>query len=572
MARADAQQTVHRDPTEKTVKQLYGTAFQCGEPECPKPLYRMNNDTGEWLLNSRVAHIHARSPDGPRWDPLMSEEDNRSAPNLVLLCIEHAYEIDDTPQHFPADLLQAWKQRQLADYEAMHRSWLLTDAQAAEAATASFDPHQRGVTSAAATTVISAIRYAGLMIETGRRYRHHPAEAAATWNVLRRRVNASMPSFGVNGERLRVEPSHVEQAPHRAALDSALAEAEAAVADRAALAVAELRAVCAAAPELARWCDWVERSTRQLVSAAGRWPGRPPIDDDQVWPEAIAELQRAAQALGEAWRGGNAAEPPEPQPVPEETETDQQRAYREHRELLETASPWGRVSHLPYDADLCERLMTATELVAPLPFVLSLAGAGLQATARLAARVARNADDSTYRALIHRATDQRPLAAAAHLLNDLARTAGDEGRNVLQREAETTATTLLTTESWRDQQVWCDNEVHARTLLAWTASLSDDTKVRATLAAVIEHSPELLPEILAAMAGWSESLDPTTDQRLSRRISSLPAWFPSSLAARVIQDRMPGLAPANEDDSERHRDETQRLASQLLWLSADNSG
>ena len=92
----------HRPPTPATIKQLYGTAFRCAEPSCTKPLYRLNNDTGEWILNSRVAHIRARSEGGPRWDPQMSEEDNRSDDNLVPLCEEHAFEIDATPEHFTA--------------------------------------------------------------------------------------------------------------------------------------------------------------------------------------------------------------------------------------------------------------------------------------------------------------------------------------------------------------------------------------------------------------------------------------------------------------------------------------
>lgn len=76
----------HRVPTPGTVRQLYGTAFACAKPGCRAGLYTVNADTGQHVLNSHVAHIHARSEGGPRWDPAMSEADNRDVSNLVLLC------------------------------------------------------------------------------------------------------------------------------------------------------------------------------------------------------------------------------------------------------------------------------------------------------------------------------------------------------------------------------------------------------------------------------------------------------------------------------------------------------
>ncbi|NED52341.1 hypothetical protein G3I24_15755 [Micromonospora aurantiaca] len=128
----------HRTPTEGTVKQLYGTAWRCGEPSCTKPLYRLNDDTGEYILNSRIAHIHARSQGGPRWDPDMSEAANRDASNLIPLCETHAWEIDQTPQHFTADMLREWKKKQLAEYQSVQRSWTLTDAEVTDVVTVSF--------------------------------------------------------------------------------------------------------------------------------------------------------------------------------------------------------------------------------------------------------------------------------------------------------------------------------------------------------------------------------------------------------------------------------------------------
>jgi hypothetical protein len=72
---------VHRRPADATVRELYGTALRCGRPGCMQALYRAS-DTGCRVLNSQVAHIHARPENGPRWDPAMTEEENRGFRNL----------------------------------------------------------------------------------------------------------------------------------------------------------------------------------------------------------------------------------------------------------------------------------------------------------------------------------------------------------------------------------------------------------------------------------------------------------------------------------------------------------
>jgi len=68
----------------------------------------------------------------------MSEAANRDASNLVPLCETHAWEIDQTPQHFTADMLRDWKKKQLAEYQTLQRSWTLTDAEVTDVVTASF--------------------------------------------------------------------------------------------------------------------------------------------------------------------------------------------------------------------------------------------------------------------------------------------------------------------------------------------------------------------------------------------------------------------------------------------------
>lgn len=103
----------HPPPTGATVKRLFATALWCGKPGCPQSLYR-TSETGAQVLNSEIAHIHARSEGGPRWDPAMRKDDNRHYDNLILLCRQHAKEIDETPDHFPPELLREWKSAQVA--------------------------------------------------------------------------------------------------------------------------------------------------------------------------------------------------------------------------------------------------------------------------------------------------------------------------------------------------------------------------------------------------------------------------------------------------------------------------
>jgi hypothetical protein len=561
----------HRPPTPATIKQLYGTAFRCAESSCTKPLYRLNNDTGEWILNSRVAHIRARSEGGPRWDPQMSEEDNRSADNLLPLCEEHAFEIDATPEHFTAELLHEWKDTQLSEYRELGKSWPLSDAEAAEVAAESFDHHKIGRATATATTVVTLARLVGLLIETGRLQRRLPQAAALAWRAMREQVNRSMPVFDANGERLRVEPSRWETEPHRIALEAALAEAVTTLEPIAAQVVAELHAVSAADQRLSRWCDWMEAAVRQLVAAAGRWPGRPPDDDDDVWPESLAELSRASDALTARWRGDDAPEPPQPAaPAPEPAETDEQRAAREHHELLESARPWARVPHRPYDAELCQRLIDATATVVALPDIPSLYTTGLKATARLAARVARNADDATFRELLARARVQQPLAAAVTLLRELMFTARTAERTELETEATTAAAELLAVQTWQDPAVWNDNRPHVRKLLDWTASVTSEETVQATLTAAIDHDPQLLPAVLLSMAQWIEHHDMAAFSKTTSvtfQIEELPPWFPTEAFAAAISSNLPHVAPADEDESARYAKDVDRLASQVLWLA-----
>lgn len=121
--------TEHRSPSQATVKELYANAFRCAYQSCKRPLYKVDPELGDRSLNSNVAHICARSEGGPRWSATQTEDENRSASNLLILCLEHASEIDKPHRvaAFPVELLQRWKQDQLKDFDAIGgQGWILT--------------------------------------------------------------------------------------------------------------------------------------------------------------------------------------------------------------------------------------------------------------------------------------------------------------------------------------------------------------------------------------------------------------------------------------------------------------
>jgi hypothetical protein len=195
---------------------------------------------------------------------------------------------------------------------------------------------------------------------------------------------------------------------------------------------------------------------------------------------------------------------------------------------------------------------------------------GVDATGRLAAKVARNADDETFSQLIARAATQEPLAAAATLLMGLMTTAKDAGRPQLEAEAVASATELLAAQSWQDPRLWTDNRPHMRKLLGWTASVTSDSDVRTTLTTAINQDPELLPAVLLGMAQWSEQRDATAFDRIldvTFGIETLPSWFPTEILAATIRHNLPHVEPADEDSSTQYDDDVDRLASQVLWLA-----
>jgi hypothetical protein len=563
----------HRVPRTRTVKQLYGTAFRCAEPSCARPLYRVSDETGEWILNSRVAHIKARSEGGPRWDPAMSEEDNRNAANLLALCEPHAFEIDATPDHYPVELLQSWKCAQLDEYRELGKSWPLSKAEAREVVSRSFDHREVAAAHVSATSIVAMARLVATIIETGRLQRRGPLAAALAWQTARERTSRSFPVYDLDGERMAVEPPYVETRAHHDRLQESLETTVSTLTPTATQLAAELHGLRATDSRLSPWCQWVRDAMDAVVAAAGYWPGRPPLADDDIWEQALSELLRASDALAATWRGEPADEPPLVAHGSDLTEEahDEPHAAEAHRALLDSARPWARVTHRAFDPGLCERLMAATSTVVFLPSLPSLLDVGLSATARLAAQVARNADDDAFGDLIDRAAVSEPLACSITLLRSLMSVARAAQRAELESRALARAQALLRAETWQSPSVWTANGPHCLSLLYWTAEATSVEEVRAMLTTAIENGSEMLLVVLPAMAQWCEhreSQDPRIVTGGSSHIESLPNWFPLNVTVEAIHRRLPNVEPGDEDTSESYPDEVEQLASQVLWIAA----
>lgn len=130
----------HRPPTTATIKQLYAHAYRCAYKDCARPLFRVDDETGERILNSLICHIHARREGGPRWLATQSEQENRSVGNLVLMCHEHAALIDDAHlvSNYRPERLLSWKKEQVAEYDRLTQGWKIDGDMARQVANASF--------------------------------------------------------------------------------------------------------------------------------------------------------------------------------------------------------------------------------------------------------------------------------------------------------------------------------------------------------------------------------------------------------------------------------------------------
>lgn len=84
-----------RDYTEKTIKRLFGrSGNQCAFPGCNKTMTNNSN-----AKDSNICHIEAANEGGERYNPNMSDAQRADYPNLILLCVQHHDETNDTEKY-----------------------------------------------------------------------------------------------------------------------------------------------------------------------------------------------------------------------------------------------------------------------------------------------------------------------------------------------------------------------------------------------------------------------------------------------------------------------------------------
>lgn len=83
---------------------------QCAYPGCTHELVTARNQ-----FVGQICHIEAANPGGPRFNPLSTDEERRSALNLLVMCYQHHKETDDTVR-FPPETLRDFKRQHETRY------------------------------------------------------------------------------------------------------------------------------------------------------------------------------------------------------------------------------------------------------------------------------------------------------------------------------------------------------------------------------------------------------------------------------------------------------------------------
>lgn len=514
-------------PTPSTVRQLYGSAFRCAHPECSRPLYKLSDDTGDRLLNSRVAHIHARRKGGPRWLKMPAEE-NRAFDNLVLLCIEHSYEIDETPDLFPADMLREWKAAQIAEYDHLQRSWPINDDEATEVlvASESFDALH-------APSTVELVRRVEALRLAAERTRAVVRSWARRWQQLREQTRRSFNAWDDDGNPVYVEPSEMEVRPMREGIQSALTAALDEVGPAAETARIELAAVRVTGRQVAPWCDALERAITELIDTASTWTGRSDAASDTAFDNALEKLQRSVTDLVRASRGED-VEVPETPPVASRAEAVGPLA--EHRKLLDEARPFHRVRHRLYDPELRERVAEATGRAAAIPPTPHFLGIGLDTTAALAIAVAGNASEDERLDLAERDRQRLPICAAVALLQEASRRSDEQDAPAVA--ADENLRRLWSETDWASGASWVGNDVNGQSMMWAFARATSEAEVRDRLAHALETAPQLLASLVVSCAGWVEQLDSQTWNLIGfdRNYRDLPPWLPVKVIRTLAAD------------------------------------
>ena len=105
-------------PTKELKALLQKSGNRCALPNCGEILLHEGEDSDDQVVLSKIAHIVAESPDGPRGNyPLPFDERNKES-NLLLLCGKHHDIIDNICQFYTVERLRQIKE----DHETLVRN------------------------------------------------------------------------------------------------------------------------------------------------------------------------------------------------------------------------------------------------------------------------------------------------------------------------------------------------------------------------------------------------------------------------------------------------------------------
>ncbi len=93
---------------------------QCAYPGCTNTLVEPSTGPSGPVITGHICHIYALSPNGPRGQGGLTNEELNSIDNLILLCRHHHGIIDLQPEFYTADILQQWKQEHEAKVKSRH--------------------------------------------------------------------------------------------------------------------------------------------------------------------------------------------------------------------------------------------------------------------------------------------------------------------------------------------------------------------------------------------------------------------------------------------------------------------
>lgn len=112
--------------TKRTLAQRSGG--RCSKPGCDKLCWLPGEGPDKAASVGVAAHIHAASPEGPRYKSSQNSAERKDITNAIYLCQIHAHEIDCDESRFPSKLLFDWKQKHEAQIIGQaDGKWLLPE-------------------------------------------------------------------------------------------------------------------------------------------------------------------------------------------------------------------------------------------------------------------------------------------------------------------------------------------------------------------------------------------------------------------------------------------------------------